>query len=98
MKSCWRAGSEKPRGPEEVGVTAVPDDEQSKASCLCGSCPSKPGDHLVFYCVEGKSPEPVSRGFCACSWCPVWSCYGLSGSLYCDEGAAGKGDLASDND
>ena len=73
-------------------MSAVPDSEDSRASCLCKSCPSKPEGDMVLHCVTGKSPAPVTRGFCACSWCPVWSCYALAGSFFCDEGPAGGED------
>lgn len=69
-------------------MAGVPDTEEVKASCLCGSCPSKPADDMTFYCVRGKSPAPVNRGFCACTWCPVWSCYGITSTFHCDEGPA----------
>ena len=67
-------------------MPAVPDNEESRTSCVCAACPSKPEDDMAFYCVTSKSPAEVERGLCACSWCPVWSCYGLVGSFYCDEG------------
>ena len=79
-------------------MVGVPDTEESRASCLCGSCPSKPADDMTFYCVSGKSPAPVTRGFCACNWCPVWSCYGMTSTFHCDEGPAGDSNMTGDEE
>jgi Protein of unknown function (DUF2769) len=68
-------------------VGKVPDSPDNEAACLCADCPSKTEDGLGFYCVRGESPMTVSRGFCACSWCPLWSGYGLTKTFFCDEGA-----------
>ena len=63
----------------------VPDTEDNEAACLCDDCPSKVQDGLRLYCVRGASSMTVDRGFCACSWCPLWSGYDLTGRFYCDE-------------
>lgn len=65
----------------------VPDSEENAGACLCGGCPSKNDDGMVFYCVKGKSALLVERGFCACRWCPLWSGYGLEKDFYCADGA-----------
>jgi hypothetical protein len=70
----------------------IPDTPENAAACLCGSCPSKPADEGSFYCVRGSSELPVTRGFCACRWCPLWSGYALTDDFYCD--AAGSRDEA----
>jgi hypothetical protein len=77
-------------------VEDVPDSEENEAACLCANCPSKNEDGLGFYCVRGKSPLTVGRGFCACSWCPLWSGYGLTKDFYCDGGTALDEDTAGD--
>jgi hypothetical protein len=68
-------------------MVEIPDTAENAAACLCGNCPSKAPDECSFYCVKGPSALPVNRGFCACRWCPLWSCYGLAGDFYCDVGA-----------
>ncbi len=68
-------------------VVNIPDTAENAAACLCANCPSKVAEDRTFYCVKGCSSLPVTRGFCACRWCPLWSCYGLAGDFYCD-GAA----------
>jgi len=65
----------------------IPDTAENAAACLCGNCPSKVADGGTFYCVKGPSSLPIKRGFCACRWCPLWSCYGLAGDFYCDAAA-----------
>jgi hypothetical protein len=62
----------------------VPDSPENEAACLCGQCPSKAEDGLRFYCVRGRSPAAVERGFCACNWCSLWSGYGLTRLHNCD--------------
>ena len=72
---------------EEDAVGKVPDTPENAAACLCGGCPSKNQEDMTFYCVKGKSPAPVQRGFCACKWCALWSGYGLEKDFYCADGA-----------
>lgn len=62
----------------------VPDSDENAAACLCGNCPSKVDDGKSFYCVRGASDKAVTRGFCACRWCPLWSGYALEADYYCD--------------
>jgi hypothetical protein len=71
-------------------VENVPDSQENEAACLCGNCPSKNEDGMHFYCVRGTSPMTVSRGFCACNWCPLWSGYGLARAFYCDKDQTGE--------
>ncbi len=68
----------------------IPDTAENAAACLCGNCPSKVPDDQAFYCARGCSPLPIYHGFCACRWCPLWSCYSLDGDFFCD-GAAAEG-------
>jgi hypothetical protein len=65
----------------------ISDNEENAAACLCGNCPSKAEDGMSFYCVRGRSSTTVTRGFCACRWCPLWSGYGMQADFYCDESA-----------
>lgn len=64
----------------------VPITDDNMAGCLCHECPSEPHGEPALYCAEGKSPQHVRRRGCACSDCPVWARYGLTGEYYCDEG------------
>jgi hypothetical protein len=75
-----------------VNVGVVPDSEENEAACLCWDCPSKNEEGMRLYCVRGKSAVAVDRGFCACSWCPLWSGYGLTEHFYCDAGDAAAED------
>jgi hypothetical protein len=91
MKTCWRAGLEQTLGPgiEEVNVGEVPDSPENEAACLCDKCPSKVDDGMRLYCARGNSTLAVTRGFCPCRWCPLWSGYGLDADFYCDGNDAG---------
>lgn len=75
----------------------VPDSEENEAACLCGDCPSKGDDGMRFYCVRGRSLGGVTRGFCACSWCPLWSGFGLTERFFCDGGDGGVADTGADD-
>ncbi|MBN1630083.1 MAG: DUF2769 domain-containing protein [Thermoleophilia bacterium] len=70
-------------------MAQVPDSPENEAACLCKNCPSKVDDGMHFYCARGASPAVITRGFCACRWCPLWSGFGLSGDFYCDRNPAG---------
>jgi hypothetical protein len=72
------------------GTVGIPDTPDNAAACLCGNCPSKVPDDRTFYCVKGHSQATVTRGFCACGWCPLWSCYALAGDFYCDAAPGGE--------
>ncbi len=76
-------------------MAEVPDTEENLTTCVCGGCPSKPPGDMILYCVKGESPTRgnggANRSFCACSWCPVWSGYGLEAHFYCGEGAGKDG-------
>ena len=74
----------------------VPDSPENAAACLCGNCPSKNDDGLVFYCARVTSPLAVTRGFCACNWCPLWSGYGLTKLFFCDGAQVADEDLSGD--
>jgi hypothetical protein len=79
-----------------VGI--VPDSEENEAACLCRDCPSKSEDGMRLYCVRGESPLAVEKGFCACSWCPLWSGYGLTERFYCDPDARDGEDAGQEMD
>lgn len=64
----------------------VADTEENILKCICAECPSKPMDHLSFYCAKGKSPEAVRRRGCLCGDCVVFREYGLTKGYYCAEG------------
>jgi hypothetical protein len=75
-------------------MAEVPDSPENEAACLCGSCPSKPEGGMRLHCIRGRSLALVKRGFCACNWCPLWSCYGLGELFYCDGGDGGMSGLS----
>lgn len=69
-------------------MTIVRDVEENVAKCICGGCPSYPGDNGLF-CARGKSEAPpVLRG-CACADCEVYKGLDLIGEYYCEEGPCG---------
>lgn len=65
----------------------VADIEQNMKRCICGTCPSFPGDK-GFYCAKGKSAEAVERKGCDCGKCPNFTEFGLAKGYYCAEGSA----------
>jgi aldose sugar dehydrogenase len=64
----------------------VTDTHENMVKCICGDCPSKPGDDMGLYCAKGKSPKTVRRRGCVCGDCAVLREYGLTKGYYCDEG------------
>jgi hypothetical protein len=77
--------SEDPERSEPMA--GVPDTTQNMERCICGTCPSFPGEG-GFYCARGKSGEEVERKGCVCGDCPNFKEFGLSGGYFCAEGAA----------
>jgi Protein of unknown function (DUF2769) len=68
-------------------MPAVPDTQQYMQRCICGSCPSFPGDG-GFYCAKGKSSNEVDRKGCKCTECENLKEFGLTKGYYCAEGSA----------
>ena len=68
-------------------MAGVPDTTQNMERCICGTCPSFPGDG-GFYCARGKSPKHIEQVRCTCPGCPVWHENDLSGLYFCVSGKA----------
>lgn len=68
----------------------VPDAPDIGAKCLCGDCPTYPGQG-GFFCAKGKSEAKVRRRGCTCGDCQVFKQFSLVDGYYCDAGAAGEG-------
>lgn len=66
----------------------VPDTDENSSNCICGQCPTYPGDEPWLYCSRGKSPQALERKGCLCPGCPVQIKYDLDRTYYCMEGAA----------
>jgi Protein of unknown function (DUF2769) len=71
-------------------MAKVPDTTENMSRCLCGTCPSFPGDG-GFFCAKGKSAKTVDRKGCLCTDCANFKEFGLSDGYYCADGAAGAG-------
>jgi hypothetical protein len=72
-------------------MAAVPNTEQNMKRCLCGTCPTFPGDG-GFYCAKGKSAKAVERRGCKCAGCENFKEFGLTQGYYCDAGSAADTD------
>jgi aldose sugar dehydrogenase len=70
-------------------VQKVPNTSENMSHCLCGGCPSYPGDG-GFYCAKGKSGLSVSRRGCLCTDCANFKEFGLQEGYYCINGVAGE--------
>jgi len=68
-------------------MPAVPNTDEYMQRCICGGCPSYPGDG-GFYCAKGESSNEVERKGCVCGDCENYKEFGLSKGYYCAEGAA----------
>jgi hypothetical protein len=71
-------------------MAKVPNTPENAGRCMCGDCPSFPGDE-GFYCARGKSQNPVRRRGCICPDCGNFKDYALEDGYYCADGAAGEG-------
>lgn len=71
-------------------MAKVPDTPENMSRCICGDCPSYPGDG-GFFCATGKSATEVRRRGCMCADCMNFKDYGLADGYYCADGAAGEG-------
>ncbi len=68
-------------------MAKVPNTPENKSRCICGGCPSYPGDG-GFFCAVGKSDKEIRRRGCICGDCLNYKEYGLDGGYYCAEGQA----------
>jgi len=71
-------------------MAKVPDTPENEGRCICGDCPSFPGEGIL-YCARGKSQNPVRERGCICPDCRNFKDYALQGDYYCADGAAGEG-------
>jgi hypothetical protein len=71
-------------------MAKVPDTPENMARCICGTCPTYPGEG-GFFCAKGKSELPITRRGCVCGDCEIFREYGLKDGYYCDSGRAGEG-------
>ncbi len=66
----------------------VPDNDHTHAGCICGNCPSYPGDDPWTYCASGKSAKPIEQNGCICPSCPIYKEFGIDGMYFCVNGVA----------
>jgi hypothetical protein len=71
-------------------MAKVPDTPENMARCMCGGCPSYPGEG-GFFCAKGKSSHDIRRRGCVCDGCPNFKEFGLADGYYCADGRAGEG-------
>jgi hypothetical protein len=74
---------------KEASVQKVPDTPENSSRCICGGCPSYPGEG-AFYCAKGKSGLPVRQRGCVCPDCALFKTFGLEEGYYCIGGVAGE--------
>jgi hypothetical protein len=70
-------------------VQKVPDTPENMSRCICGGCPSYPGEG-GFFCAKGKSGPSVRQRGCLCGDCANFKEYKLQDGYYCVGGAAGE--------
>jgi len=70
-------------------VQKVPDTPENMSRCVCGGCPSYPGEGGMF-CAKGKSDLPVRQRGCLCGECANFREFGLQDSQFCINGIAGQ--------
>ena len=68
----------------------VAETPENMARCMCGGCPSFPGDG-GFYCARAKSVNAVNKRGCVCVDCANFKEFDLKDGYYCVAGAAGEG-------
>jgi hypothetical protein len=71
-------------------MPSVPDTQENMSRCICGGCPSFPGQG-GFFCAKGKSALPVTQRGCVCGDCENFKAFGLQDGYYCVAGRAGEG-------
>lgn len=62
---------------------AVEDTQANSDKCICGDCPSYPGNEPWLYCARGMSPLKIDKSDCLCPGCPIWTENGLGMTFYC---------------
>lgn len=67
----------------------VADVPENMARCICGGCPSYPGE-AGFFCAKGKSAKEIARRSCVCGDCAIFKEYDLVSGYYCADGVAGE--------
>ena len=68
-------------------MAKVLDTPENMARCICGGCPSYPGEG-GFFCAKGKSAKEIVKQGCLCAGCPVYKEYELDAGYYCVAGMA----------
>jgi hypothetical protein len=71
-------------------MAKVADTPENMARCICGTCPSYPGEG-GFFCAKGKSAKPIEKRGCVCADCENFKLYDLEDGYYCNAGKAGEG-------
>lgn len=71
-------------------MAKVPDEPQFMQRCICGTCPTYPGEG-GFFCAKGKSALPITRKGCMCGDCENFQEFDLKDAYFCAAGAAGDG-------
>jgi Protein of unknown function (DUF2769) len=71
-------------------MTLVADTPENESLCICGDCPTFPGEGIL-YCAKGAFPKPVRERGCICGDCKVYKNSGLKDAYYCVKGRAGEG-------
>lgn len=61
---------------------------ENLARCICGGCPSYPGEGALF-CATGSRAKEAARLDCVCADCAVFKQYDLLSASYCADGACG---------
>jgi hypothetical protein len=64
----------------------VVDTAENEQRCICGTCPSYPGEGGVF-CAKGKSTKEIAQRGCLCSDCENFKQFLLSDGYFCVTGA-----------
>lgn len=68
-------------------MAKVPDTSENLSRCICGSCPSYPGEG-GFFCAKGKSEQEIRQRGCICGDCENFREFGLSDGYFCVNGEA----------
>jgi hypothetical protein len=68
----------------------VPMTPESKAKCICMSCPTYTQNSLMsgVFCATGKSEKTPEMKGCNCPGCEVYTDYDLKGGYFCIKGTA----------
>ena len=78
--------------PEGGRRMKVPDTKENLMKCICGKCPTHNAcmkERMQgLFCARGKSDCELTRAGCICGECPISTEYRLSGTYYCELGAA----------